>query len=393
MLNRAILIVLDSVGVGHAPDASAYGDDGANTVAHIAQRTSLHLPNLSRLGFAHIPGAGLERDAAATGAFGCMQEASSGKDTTTGHWEIAGLVLDRPFPTYPQGFPPEVMTAFEKAIGRGTLGNKPASGTGILDELGEEHMRTGKVIVYTSSDSVFQVAAHEDIVPVEELYDICRKARQLLKGEHAVGRVIARPFTGTGAGHFTRSAGRRDYSLQPAGRTMLDVLSDAGLDCLAVGKIEDIFCMRGITGSVHAAGNPACLQALMEDMRRGFHGLCFVNLVDFDSSYGHRRDPAGYAQCLMDFDAFLPQILENMQEDDLLLITADHGCDPTWKGTDHTRERVPLLAWQPGMQKLTDLGVRSSYADIAATLCEGFGLGERFGAVSFYQELERSSHD
>ena len=388
MLKRAILIVLDSVGVGHAPDAAAYGDDGADTVGHIAERMPLNLPNLNRMGFSHIPGTGLTQDPQAAGAFGCMAEASSGKDTTTGHWEIAGLKLDKPFPTYPNGFPSEVMDAFSAAIGRGWLGNKPASGTAILDELGEEHMRTGKVIVYTSADSVFQIAAHEDIVPVAELYDICRKARAILQGEHAVGRVIARPFIGTGAGHFTRTPRRHDFSLEPTGETMLDRLKAAGYDTLAVGKIEDIFCMRGITKSVHSAGNPACLQSLMDDLSDGFNGLCFVNLVDFDMTYGHRRDVAGYAKALQDFDDFLPKITAAMGDGDLLMITADHGCDPTWTGTDHTRERVPILCWHRGMNKAIDLGVRSTYADVAATVCEGFGLPERFGAASFYRKLE-----
>ena len=242
--------------------------------------------------------------------------------------------------------------------------------------------------MYTSGDSVFQIAAHEDIVPVEELYDMCRKARAILQGPHAVGRVIARPFTGTGAGHFTRTPRRHDFSLEPTGVTMLDQLKAAGLDTLAVGKIEDIFCMRGITQSVHSAGNPACLQSLMDDLAGEFTGLCFVNLVDFDMTYGHRRDVAGYAQALRDFDAFLPNILGAMGDRDLLLITADHGCDPTWTGTDHTRERVPLLCWHRGMRRAIDLGVRNTYADMAATICEGFGLPDRFGATSFYQELE-----
>jgi len=388
MLNKAILIVLDSVGVGHAPDAALYGDEGANTLGHIAEKTGLSLPNMQKIGLGHVPGAGLAADPAAKGAYGCMVEASSGKDTTTGHWEISGITLDAPFPTYPNGFPAEVMDAFEKAIGRGTLGNKPASGTGILKELGEEHMKTGKVIVYTSADSVFQIAAHEDIVPVEELYDMCRKARAILQVKHAVGRVIARPFIGTCKDDFTRTGRRHDFSLEPTAVTMLDAIKAAGLDSLAVGKIEDIFCMRGITDSVHSAGNPACIDSLMQYMQKGFHGLCFVNLVDFDMTYGHRRDVQGYAQCLRDFDAFLPTLLSAMDENDLLIITADHGCDPTYKGTDHTRERVPLLAWHKGMNKAIDLGERKSYADIAATICEGFGLSDRFGAQSFYNKLE-----
>ena len=388
MLNKTILIVLDSVGVGHAPDAALYGDEGANTLGHIAERTGLTLPNLQKIGLGHIPGANLTADPAAQGAYGCMKEASSGKDTTTGHWEISGIKLASAFPTYPDGFPAEVMDAFEAAIGRGTIGNKPASGTAILEELGEEHMKTGKVIVYTSADSVFQIAAHEDIVPVEELYDMCRKARAILQGKHAVGRVIARPFVGTCAADFKRTGHRHDFSLEPIAPTMLDALKAAGFDSLAVGKIEDIFCMRGITDSVHSAGNPACLDSLMQYMQKDFHGLCFVNLVDYDMTYGHRRDVEGYAQCLRDFDAFLPQLQAKMGENDLLLITADHGCDPTYKGTDHTRERVPLLCWHKGMNKAIDLGERASYADIAATICEGYNLADRFGAQSFYQELE-----
>ena len=393
MLNRVFLIVLDSVGVGDAPDAAAYGDAGANTVGHIAERTHLKLPHMARIAFANIPGTGLERDPDAAGAFGRLTEASKGKDTTTGHWEIAGLTLHEPFPTYPNGFPQDVIDAFEQAIGRGTLGNKPASGTEILKELGEEHMRTGKVIVYTSADSVFQIAAHEDIVPVDELYDMCRKARALLQGKHGVGRVIARPFTGTCAADFKRTPRRHDFSMDPSGDTMMDVLSKAGYDTLAVGKIEDIFNMKGITQSVHSAGNPACLESLMQDMNQAFHGLCFVNLVDFDMLCGHRRDVQAYAQCLRDFDDFLPNIIGAMRDDDLLMITADHGCDPTYTGTDHTRERVPILAWHRNMRRTIDLGTRDSYADIAATVCEGFGLPQRFGAKSFWQELEMSGND
>ena len=388
MLNKAILIVLDSVGVGNAPDAALYGDEGANTLGHIAEKTNLTLPNLEKIGLGHIEGANLTADPAAAGAYGRLTEASSGKDTTTGHWEIAGIKLDSPFPTYPEGFPQDVIEAFEKAVGRGVIGNKPASGTAILEELGEEHMRTGKLIVYTSADSVFQIAAHEEIVPVEELYDICRKARALLQGKHAVGRVIARPFIGTCAGDFKRTGNRHDFSLEPIADTMLDALKNAGFDSLAVGKIEDIFCMRGITNSVHSAGNPACIHSLMQYLEQDFRGLCFVNLVDFDMTFGHRRDTAGYAQCLRDFDEALPAIQAKMGERDLLLITADHGCDPTYKGTDHTRERVPILAWHKGMTRAIDLGTRNTYADIAATICEGFDLPERFGAASFYNELE-----
>ncbi|MCQ2454040.1 MAG: phosphopentomutase [Clostridia bacterium] len=383
-LKRAFWIVLDSVGVGYAPDAAAYDDEGANTVGHIAENTRLELPHLCSIGWSRIPGTMMSADMPAVGAFGCMKEASKGKDTTTGHWEMAGLKLDSPFPLYPDGFPEEVIRPFEEMTGRGVLGNKPASGTEILKELGEEHMRTGKLIVYTSGDSVFQIAAHEDIVPIDELYDICRKARALLCGKHAVGRVIARPFAGTCAADFYRTPRRHDFSLEPIAPTVLDALSSAGFDTLAVGKIEDIFCMKGITSSVHSAGNPACLETLSENMQQDFNGLCFVNLVDTDSVYGHRRDVEGYAKALMEFDAYLGGMLPKLREDDLLIITADHGCDPTYKGTDHTRERVPLLVWHKGMRELIDLGERSTFADIAATVAEGFGLAERFGATSFW---------
>lgn len=388
MKKRAIVIVLDSVGVGLAPDAAAYGDAGANTVGHIAQTVPLCLPNLTRLGFANIPGTFLAPDDKPQGAYGCMREASSGKDTTTGHWEIAGLKLSSPFPTYPNGFPADVIEAFEQATGRGVIGNKPASGTQILQELGEEHLRTGKVIVYTSADSVFQIAANEKIVPMEELYAMCRAARAILQGKHAVGRVIARPFTGDTADTFTRTPRRRDFSLEPTGETLLDAMQANGLDVLAVGKIEDIFCLRGITQSDHAAGNEACVDSLLRFMQTDLNGLCFVNLVDFDMTYGHRRDVSGYARCLEAFDARLPEILGAMRESDTLFITADHGCDPTWKGTDHTRERVPILAYSQRMRGEVDLGERQSYADLAATISEMFSLAPRFGARSFFQQLE-----
>ena len=317
------------------------------------------------------------------GAFGRAAEVSAGKDTTTGHWEISGLKLERPFPTYPEGFPAEVIEAFEKAIGVKTLGNYPASGTAILDELGEEHMKTGYPIVYTSADSVFQIACHEDVYSPEKLYEMCEIARAQLQGEHGVGRVIARPFTGTGKGAFVRTPRRRDFSMQPIGKTVLDALKDNGFFTLGIGKIEDIFCLQGLVESDHAAGNPACVDALLNVMKRDFTGLVFVNLVDFDSLYGHRRDVQGYAEALEYFDQRLNEIKALMNEDDLLILTADHGCDPAHTGTDHTREYVPILAWRPGMTALTGLGTRETYADIAATIAELFGLKERFGAQSF----------
>ncbi len=387
-MKKALLIVLDSVGAGALPDAHLYGDEGANTLGHIAEALPLRLPNMNRMGFSHIPGIGLEMDERAAGAFGRMAEVSPGKDTTTGHWEIAGLRLERPFPTFPDGFPGELMEAFEAAIGTRTLGNYPASGTAILDELGEEHIRTGYPIVYTSADSVFQIAAHEEVIPLERLYEMCEIARGLLTGPYAVGRVIARPFIGEKAGAFSRTKGRRDFSLDPTGETILDLLKRKGHQVFGVGKIEDIFNHRGLTGSNHAAGNPACIDAAIDYMRQDFDGLCFVNLVDTDMIYGHRRDVKGYRDSLEYTDSRLPELTALMGEGDLLIVTADHGCDPTFRGTDHTREYVPLLAWQKGMQGLYNLGTRRSFSDVAATLSEYFGHEERFGAVSFLGEME-----
>jgi phosphopentomutase len=315
-------------------------------------------------------------------------EASAGKDTTTGHWELMGIRLPKPFPLYPEGFPAEVMDAFEAAIGTKTLGNRPASGTAILDELGEEHIRTGYPIVYTSGDSVFQIACHEELYPPEKLYEICEKARAILTGEHAVGRVIARPFVGKEKGGFTRTGNRRDFSLEPIARTLLDAMAEKGLFTMGVGKIEDIFCMRGLAKSNHAAGNPACIDATLEAMQEDFTGLLFVNLVDFDSSYGHRRDVKGYAEALRYFDGRLAEIMAAMGDEDLLILTADHGCDPAHTGTDHTREYIPILCYTKAMQGRRSIGTRSTYADIAATIAENFGLEERFGAESFLDQLQ-----
>ncbi|MDD7446364.1 MAG: phosphopentomutase [Clostridiales bacterium] len=383
---KVILIVLDSVGCGNAPDARQYGDEGANTLGHIAEKAQPRLPNMEAIGLGNIPGSGFAPAACPTGLYGRCIERSAGKDTTTGHWEIAGLPLKTPFPTYPNGFPADVIEAFERATGRGVLGNRPASGTAILDELGEEHMRTGKLIVYTSADSVFQIAAHEDIVPPQELWHICEQARALLQGEHGVGRVIARPFIGK-PGAFVRTGNRRDFSLTPPSDTMLDVLSRAGLDVWGVGKIEDIFAHRGLTQSIHSAGNPACIETLLSMMEKDMNGLIFVNLVDFDSVYGHRRDVAGYAKGLEEFDAALPQIMARMGEDDVLMMTADHGCDPTYRGTDHTREMVPLLCWGHGV-KSQALGTRDTYGDIAATILERFDLKNTLCGTSFAELLK-----
>lgn len=386
-MKRAILVVLDSVGAGCLPDAAQYGDEGANTLRHVIEAEHPALPNLASLGLGRIPGVPYAAHPAIAGAYGRAIEVSAGKDTTTGHWEMTGLRLDTPFPTFPDGFPAELIAAYERAIGRKTLGNYASSGTVILDELGEEHMRTGYPIVYTSADSVFQIAAHEDVIPVEQLYELCRAARALLVGPYAVGRVIARPFVGAGKGAFQRTGRRRDFSLEPTGETLLDVMKAAGLDTVGVGKIEDIFCHRGLTASNHAAGNPACIEAMLAEQEKDFTGLLFVNLVDFDSVYGHRNDVSGYARALEAFDAKLPEIQARMGEDDVLLITADHGCDPCYPGTDHTREYIPLLAWRRGMTDLRDLGTRATYADIAATIAELFRLPQRFGAQSFANQI------
>lgn len=386
-MKRVFLIVLDSVGAGALPDAALYGDEGANTLAHTLQAVSPDLPNLTAMGLGYIPQIPWVRPADAVGAYGRAAERSPGKDTTTGHWEICGVMLQKPFPTFPEGFPPEVIAAFEQAIGRKTLGNYAASGTVILDELGEEHLRTGYPIVYTSADSVFQIACNEAIIPVETLYDWCRKARAILTGDYAVGRVIARPFIGDHRGGFTRTPHRKDFSLEPIGRTLLDALYEKDIWTMGVGKIEDIFCMRGLRDSIHAAGNPACTEVWLDTMRRDFTGLVFVNLVDTDMVYGHRRDVQGYAQALAAFDQALGQAKALARPEDLILICADHGCDPTFHGTDHTREYIPLLAWTPEMRGLTDLGTRKTFADIAATLAELFGLPDRFGAESFAANL------
>ena len=387
MKKRLLWIVLDSVGAGEMPDAAEYGDAGASTLAHIHENVGLRMPVMRTLGLGNIGSTGLSPVPHPCGAYGRALERSKGKDTTTGHWEMAGVTLNQAFPTFPDGFPEEVINRFEQAIGTKVIGNKPASGTVILDELGEEQLRTGYPIVYTSGDSVFQIAANEELIPLERLYELCEIARAQLQGEYGVGRVIARPFRGRKAGQFVRTPHRRDFSLEPTGTTVLDVLKAAGKDVLGVGKIEDIFAHRGLTDSIHAAGNPDCIQATLSYMKQDFNGLCYVNLVDFDSTYGHRRDVKGYADALEYFDEMLPQMMRLMNDEDLLIITADHGCDPTFKGTDHTREYVPIICWSRSLNTGVNLGVRSTYADMAATIAEFFGLDERFDAVSFLPEL------
>lgn len=367
--NRAVVVVLDSLGVGELPDAAQFGDAGCHTLLHIlARMPDLALPNLRSLGLLRLLGA---QDAVLPRAgWGKMAERSRGKDTTTGHWELSGLVLDKPFPTFPHGFPDAFLERFSQAVGRPCIGNCTASGTEIIQRLGDEAVRRGALIVYTSADSVFQVAAHEEVVPLSELYAICQTARGMLTGDLAVGRVIARPFVG-GQGKYVRTANRRDFSLEPTGRTMLDALQAAGRDVLAVGKISDIFAGRGITESFPTHGNEEGERALLDLLERNFSGLLFVNLVDFDMLYGHRRDAEGYGRALEHFDRTLGEALRRLRPGDLLAVTGDHGCDPTFRGTDHTREYVPLLLHGGATG---DLGVRTSFSDLAATVCRHLGV-------------------
>ena len=385
-MKRVFLTVLDACGCGYLPDAADYGDVGANTLGHVIESQKPSLPNMARIGLGQIEGTNYPADESAVCAYGRSMEASTGKDTTTGHWEISGLKLEKPFPTFPNGFPEDFIKRFEAAIGHEVIGNMPASGTGILDELGEEHMKTGKVIVYTSADSVFQIACHESLYPPKQLYEFCRIAREMLTGDLCVGRVIARPFIGE-PGKFVRTGNRRDFSVPPFGPTLLDAVEKAGLRSIGVGKIEDIFDRQGLTDTNHAAGNPACIDAWIEYMKQPFDGLCFTNLVDTDSSFGHRNDVVGFAGALEYFDSRLPEVQSLMGDEDLLIITADHGCDPTYPGTDHTREHIPIMVWHKGMKKQTNLGTRTTYADIAATCAEWLGLDERFGATSFAKDL------
>ncbi|AZR74876.1 phosphopentomutase [Anoxybacter fermentans] len=369
------------------PDAYEYGDEGANTLIHIAEKMGgLNLPNMAELGLGnidHIPGVPAKPG---RGVYGIMRECSKGKDTTTGHWEIAGIILEEPFRTYPNGFPKEVIDAFEKAIGRKVLGNVPASGTVIIQELGEEHMKTGKPIVYTSADSVFQIAAHEEIIPVEELYEMCRKARKILTGPHAVGRVIARPFVGT-PGNFTRTERREDFSLEPPKKTILDLIKEAGLEVMGVGKIEDIFAKRGLTQSNHTVSNMDSVDAILDFMVQEKPGLIFANLVEFDMVYGHRNNVEGYARALEEFDGRIPELIEAMKPEDVLIITADHGCDPTHPGTDHTREQVPVLIFGKAIKEGYNIGVRESFADLGATVTELLGVPSPENGESFAKEI------
>ena len=382
-MKRVFIIVLDSLGIGAEPDAADFGDVGANTLRSVSAGKGFAIPHLLEAGMGNLDGVDyLPRTDKPTAALARLQERSRGKDTTIGHWELAGVVSPTPLPTYPDGFPAEVLDAFTQATGRGVLCNKPYSGTEVIKDYGEEHLKTGKLIVYTSADSVFQIAAHESLVPPEQLYEYCRAARKILQGEHGVGRVIARPFEGEWP--FRRTTNRHDFSLIPP-RTMLNAISEQGQAAIGVGKINDIFAGSGVTESVPTRGNTDGLAKTLALADRDFQGLCFVNLVDFDMLYGHRQDPDGYAAALAEFDRWLPDFLAKLGPEDVVFITADHGCDPSDQSTDHTREYVPLLALGQGIRPV-NLGTRSTFADLAATVCELLGVayetpGESFAAA------------
>lgn len=381
-MKRVFLIVLDSFGIGEMEDAAAYGDKGTNTLRSVSSSSEFDMPNMGRLGLFNIDGVECRQPVEEPAArIARMKEASKGKDTTIGHWEIAGILSKRPLPTYPNGFPKDVLDEFSAAVGRGVLCNKPYSGTEVIKDYGDQHVKTGDLIVYTSADSVFQIAAHEDVVPVETLYDYCKKAREILQGEHGVGRVIARPFVGT-SGNYTRTPKRHDFSLEPPAVTMLDQLKSTGYDVISVGKIKDIFAGKGITDFVYTKGNEEGIERTLEYLDRDFEGLCFINLVDYDMLYGHRNDVDGYARALTYFDRKLPDILAKLREDDILMLTADHGCDPGYTvSTDHSREHTPFLMYgrkiQPG-----NLGTRETFADIGATVLDYFGIVPEFAGTS-----------
>ena len=387
-MKRVFLFVLDSCGCGEMPDAASFGDYGVNTLKSCSTSDKLHIPNLLACGLGNIDNVDyLPKAEHQTGACARLKEASMGKDTTIGHWEIAGLVSPDPLPTYPNGFPEEILKPFREATGRGVLANAPWSGTEVINKYGAEHLRTGDLIVYTSADSVFQIAAHEDLVPPEQLYEYCRIARRLLVGKHGVGRVIARPFVGNEKDGFTRTSNRHDFSLEPPAETMLDAVKAAGLDSIGVGKIYDIFAHRGTTEYTYTKGNTDGLNKTMAYADRDFHGLCFINLVDFDMLYGHRRNIDGYAAALTEFDAWFADFMQKLGEDDIVMITADHGCDPAYTATtDHTREYVPLLIAGKRV-KPVNLGTRMSFADIAATVTELLGVDYQTPGKSFAKEI------
>ena len=384
---RVFLIVLDSFGIGNAPDAKEFGDDGANTLKSIYKSDAFRTPNMNAIGLDKIDGVGyLPAAEKAIGAFGRLTESSKGKDTTIGHWEIAGIISEKPLPTYPDGFPAEVLAEFFERTGRGVLCNKPYSGTDVIRDYGDEHVKNGDLIVYTSVDSVFQIAAHEEIVPLEELYRYCEIAREILVGEHGVGRVIARPFVGT-SGNYQRTANRHDYSLMPPKDTMLDALVNSGYETYGIGKISDIFAGKGIQNSQRIKNNVDGMEKTIEMLNHDFRGLCFVNLVDFDMLYGHRNDIEGYARAATVFDEQLKEFMDQMEENDILMITADHGCDPGFRGTDHSRECVPFLAYGKQIREDVNLGTKNTFADIAATILDIFGVENHTDGTSFKKEI------
>lgn len=388
MIDRVIWIVLDSVGMGEMPDAEKFGDVGANTIGNISKAAGgLNLPNMVKLGLGNIENIkGVEKCKSPIGCYARFKEASNGKDTTTGHWEMGGVISEKAFPTYPNGFPKDLIEKFEKLTGRKVIGNKPASGTVILDELGEEQMKNGSVIVYTSADSVFQIAAHEDVVPLDELYKICKMSREMLTGEHAVARVIARPFVGK-PGNFIRTPNRRDFSLLPPYDTVLNKIKNAGLDVIGVGKIEDIFCGQGITEAIHTKDNMDGVDKTLDYMKQDNKGLIFTNLVDFDMKWGHRNDFKAYANGLEEFDVRLKEIMGEMKESDVLFITADHGCDPTMPGTDHSREHVPFIAYGKNLNENINLGTRTTFADMGQTAAEILNVEKIKNGESFLKEI------
>lgn len=391
-VKRVFWIVLDSFGIGELPDAADFGDEGSNTLAACAATGKLEVPNMIKLGLGNIDGvSSVKKEETPIGAFGRLNEVSRGKDTTTGHWELAGIVSEKPFPTYPNGFPKEVINKFKEVTGLDVLCNKPYSGTQLLIDYGREHIETGKPIVYTSADSVFQIAAHEEVIPLEKLYDICEKARALLRGEHAVGRVIARPFVGEYP-NYTRTSGRHDFSLVPPKDSALDVLMKNGFATVGVGKIYDIFAGKGISETHRTGPNKIGMEKTSELQKKDFTGLCFINLVDFDMVYGHRNDAVGYANALSEFDKWLGDFMKKMNDDDVLMITADHGCDPSTPSTDHSREYIPLLVYGKSVKEGVNLGTRECYADESKTILEMFGIkGSDTAGESFWSKIEEKT--
>lgn len=389
-MSRVIWIVIDSVGIGALPDAENFGDSkDVSTLGNIFKEyPDIQIPNMRKLGIGNIEGVDFfEDEKEPIGCFGKCKEMSQGKDTTTGHWEMTGIIVDKPFKTFEHGFSKEIIEEFEKKTGRKVVGNKPASGTVIIDEYGEHQIRTGDIIVYTSADSVFQIAANEEVIPLEELYSMCKIAREIMMGDNAVARVIARPFTGKKTGEFVRTSNRRDYSLDPFGPTVLDNIKESGLEVLAVGKIEDIFNGKGITEAIHTKSNMDGVDETLNYMKQDNKGLIYSNLVDFDSKYGHRRDPEGYKKALEEFDNRLPEIISNMREDDILIINADHGNDPTYKGTDHTREYIPVMVYGSKIKKGFNLGIKDTFADIGATVADVLDVKLPKHGVSFKKDL------